>query len=290
MAIATVNFLEQNAVYRCQGGHDEQTLGAGRPVDPGRAAFAQASVRSWRRQAACAGSRLSLWDYLRAQDRPALGGFSPGDGLLRHDAVESPQRVAPSRRLGPPASSAVGQAPRVRRDRLFPRRGRFVVGACGARGKKTGPSPVDRRKNGSKHHLAVDANGIPLACILTAASRHDVTQLIPLIDAIGPIRGKVGAPLRKPQEVMADRAYQDAKREMTLCCRGIKPTIAHRGQPHGSGLGIFRYVVEQAIALLHQFRRLRTRFDKRDDIHEAFMTLGCAIMCWRRLHTSCGYF
>jgi hypothetical protein len=55
---------------------------------------------------------------------------------------------------------------------------------------------------------------------------------------------------------------------------------------HGSGLGIFRYVAEQTLALLHQFRRLRTRFDKRDDIHEAFMDLGCSMICWRRFHRS----
>ncbi len=116
-----------------------------------------------------------------------------------------------------------------------------------------------------------------------------MTQLIPLIDAIPPIKGKAGAPLRKPQEVMGDRGYHDDNRRMILSCRGIATAIARRGAPHGSGLGIFRYVVEQALALLHQFRRLRTRFDKRDDIHKAFMDLGCAMMCWRRLHNSNGY-
>jgi len=35
--------------------------------------------------------------------------------------------------------------------------------------------------------------------------------------------------------------------------------IADRGQPHGSGLGIFRRVVERTIAWLHGFRRLRIR-------------------------------
>lgn len=148
---------------------------------------------------------------------------------------------------------------------------------------------MDRRKRGSKHHLAVDANGVPLAAALTAANRHDITQLIPLIDAIPTIRGKVGAPLRKPKEVMGDRAYHDDHRRTVLSCRGIATAIARRGQPHGSGLGVFRYVVEQALALFHQFRRLRTRFDKRDDIHEAFMDIGCAMMCWRRLHNSGGY-
>ncbi len=149
---------------------------------------------------------------------------------------------------------------------------------------------MDRRKNGSKHHLAVDAEGVPLAAILTGANRHDVTQLIPLIDAIPPIGGKVGAPLRKPEEVMGDRGYDSDPHRMKLSGRGIATAIARRREEHGSGLGIFRYVVEQTIALLHQFRRLRTRFDKRDDIHEAFMMLGCAMICWRRLHSSMGYF
>jgi transposase len=131
---------------------------------------------------------------------------------------------------------------------------------------------------------------VPLATILTGANRHDVTQLIPLIDAIGSIGGKVGAPLRRPEEVMADRGYDSDPHRMQLSARGIATAIARRNTEHGSGLGIFRYVVEQTIALLHQFRRLRTRFDKRDDIHQAFMTLGCAMICWRRLHSSMTYF
>jgi transposase len=116
-----------------------------------------------------------------------------------------------------------------------------------------------------------------------------VTQLLPLIDAIPPIRGKPGAPLRKPERVQGDRAYDSDPHRMALSGRGIAPDLARRGEPHGSGLGIFRYVVEQALALLHQFRRLRTRFDKRADVHEAFMSLGCSVICWRRL-THSGYF
>jgi transposase len=141
--------------------------------------------------------------------------------------------------------------------------------------------------------LVVDAGGVPLATILTAANRHDVTQLIPLIDAIPPIAGQPiagqpGAPLRKPEEVMGDRGYDSQPHRTQLSGRNIPTAIARRREPHGSGLGIFRYVVEQTIALLHQFRRLRTRFDKRDDIHEAFMSLGCSVICWRRYNH--GYF
>ena len=47
-------------------------------------------------------------------------------------------------------------------------------------GEQTGPNPVDRGKPGSKYHLVVDRNGIPLAVRLSAANAHDATQLLPL--------------------------------------------------------------------------------------------------------------
>ena len=61
--------------------------------------------------------------------------------------------------------------------------------------------------------------------------------------------------------------------------------IARRGSGHGSGLGVYRWVVEQTFALLHWFRRLRIRWEIRDDIHGAFLTLGCALICRRRLNS-----
>ena len=134
--------------------------------------------------------------------------------------------------------------------------------------------------------MLVDARGTPLAARLTAANRHDVTQLIEMVDAIPPLRGKVGRPLRRPAMLVADRGYdaEDACRRR-LRERGITPVIARRGTGNGSGLGVWRYVVEQTIALLHQFRRLRTRFDKRDDVHESFMGLALCVICWRRLNS-----
>jgi hypothetical protein len=45
---------------------------------------------------------------------------------------------------------------------------------------------------------------------------------------------------------------------------------------NGSGLGVFRWVVERTLAGLHRFRRLALRYERRADVHEAFLTLGCA--------------
>ena len=62
---------------------------------------------------------------------------------------------------------------------------------CGlwAVGKKTGPNPTDRGKPGSKHHVLTEANGIPPSAVLTGTNRHDVTQLLHLVDAVPPVRG-----------------------------------------------------------------------------------------------------
>ncbi|RFU40489.1 IS5 family transposase [Actinomadura logoneensis] len=150
-------------------------------------------------------------------------------------------------------------------------------------GPKTGSSPVDRGRPGSKHHILTDGHGTPLALTLTGGNRNDVTQLLPLLDKVPPIRGRVGRPRSRPKRLLADRGYDHDKYRRLLWQRGVKPVIARRGTGHGSGLGVHRYVVERTIGLLHWFRRLRIRWEVRDDIHEAFMTLAAAIICWRRL-------
>ncbi|WP_367190246.1 IS5 family transposase [Burkholderia sp. Ed8] len=153
------------------------------------------------------------------------------------------------------------------------------VRAVGA-GGKTGPNPTDRARPGSKHHILVDANGVPLVAILTGANTNDVTQLLPLVDAIPPIRGVRGRPLQKPGVVYADRGYDCTRHRRALRERGIKPVIAKRRTEHGSGLGKYRWVVERTHSWLHNFRRLRTRFERRAYIHEAFLKLGCSLICW----------
>jgi transposase len=162
---------------------------------------------------------------------------------------------------------------------LVARDRRFLFRARRAWRKKTGPNPTDRGKAGSKHHLITDANGIPLAVTLTAANAHDVTQLEPLLDAIPPVRGKPGRPRRKPDRVQGDRAYDSEPHRRRLRERRIEPVLAKRNTAHGSGLGKHRWVVERTISWLHQFRRLRIRYERRDDIHKAFLHLGCAILC-----------
>ena len=112
-----------------------------------------------------------------------------------------------------------------------------------------------------------------------------MTQLLPLIEAIPPIKGQVGAPLSKPAQVIGDRGYDSDPHRMKLSGKGIRPTIARRGTDHGSGLGIFRWVVERTLAWLHQARRLRVRYDRTAAIHEAFVKLRCGMICFGLLYS-----
>lgn len=128
-----------------------------------------------------------------------------------------------------------------------------------------------------------DANGVPLAARLTGANRHDVTQLLPLVDAIPPISGHRGRPRTKPDAVQGDRAYDSEPHRKILRSRRIKPILANRRTEHGSGLGVHRWVIERTLSWLHQYRRLRVRYERRADIHEAFLSLGCALVCWKCL-------
>ena len=76
-----------------------------------------------------------------------------------------------------------------------------------------------------------------------------------------------------------DRAYDSEPHRRELRSRGIEPVLAKRRTQHGSGLGKYRWVVERTLSWLHQFRRLRIRFERRYDIHEAFLSIGCALIC-----------
>ncbi|KOV74081.1 transposase [Streptomyces sp. AS58] len=97
-----------------------------------------------------------------------------------------------------------------------------------------------------------------------------------MVGAVGPARS-----------FLADRGYDHDRYRRLLCSRGIRPVIAKRGEPLGTGLGIFRYVVERTIAWLHGFRRLRIRWERRDDIHEAFLGLGVCLITRRHVQRLC---
>jgi transposase InsO family protein len=127
----------------------------------------------------------------------------------------------------------------------------------------------------------VDGDGVPLASRVSGANVHDVCGLLPTVVAC-PL-GDHGTRERLPERLYGDRAYGSAGHEGILRWLGVEPVFARPRTPHGSGLGRYRYVVERTLADIHQNRRLRVRYERRDDIHQAFLTLACVKLCWYRL-------
>ena len=116
-------------------------------------------------------------------------------------------------------------------------------------GESTGPNPTVRAKAGTKHHIVCDKNGVLLTCIITGANVNDTTTLETLVDAIPPIRGKRGRPLRRPKKIHADKAYDSRKNRLVCRKRNITPRIARRGKDSSSRLGKHRWVVERTFCL-----------------------------------------
>ena len=111
--------------------------------------------------------------------------------------------------------------------------------------------------------------------------------MAPTLDAIPPVRGKRGRPRRRPDKVHADKAYDARARRRECRARGIVPRIARRGIESSEKLGRHRWVAERTHAWLHNFRRLRIRYERRDDIYEAFTTLGEALVTLNQCRRFC---
>jgi transposase len=151
-------------------------------------------------------------------------------------------------------------------------------------GAGTGPSPVDRRKAGEKTAVLVERHGVPLVTRSAGANASDHHQLFPTLLQFPRVGGKPGRPKELPDELYADRGFDDEAARRLLRWLGVEPRIARRKVAHGSGLGKVRWVVERTIGWLKGLRRLRVRYDRRAVIREAWMTLAASVICFRLLH------
>ena len=131
--------------------------------------------------------------------------------------------------------------------------------------------------------MVTDRQGIPLAELTTAANVNETTVLERLLDSIPPVRGKVGRPRRRPKKLHADKGYRSRRNQRVLRRRGIQSRIARPGIESSERLGRHRWVVERTIAWINQMRRLIIRYERRDDIYDAFHDLGCALICFNFL-------
>lgn len=119
--------------------------------------------------------------------------------------------------------------------------------------------------------------------MLTPANIHDSTVFEKLIDSVAPIKGAKGRPRKRPDKLHADKGYDYPRCRRFLRERGIKVRIARRGMESSERLGCWRWVVERTFSWMAYCRRLVVRYERRADIHEAFLQLACALICFKRL-------
>ena len=133
----------------------------------------------------------------------------------------------------------------------------------------------------------VDAQGLPLAIQLGPANEHDSKRFEELLDSIQPVSGRRGPPRKRPTKLHADKGYDFPRCRRACRDRSITPRIARRGLESRERLGRYRWIVERTLAWLHQFRRLAVRYERRSDIHRAFLSLACALISLKFVERFC---
>ena len=135
---------------------------------------------------------------------------------------------------------------------------------------------ADRAKRGTKYNVAVDGDGVPVACVATAANLNDTLVFERLFLAAYAVMARI-------RTVFADKGY-DAEHHRELCrIFGVQPRIYQRGQPPGSGLGQRRWPVERSNAWVLENKRLALRYDRLGFIIQSLLQSACIFLVAKRL-------
>ena len=156
----------------------------------------------------------------------------------------------------------------------------LILDSCSVRAKRggdlSGPNPTDRRKRGTKYHVAVTGDGVPVACAATAANVNDTLLFERLFLTAFAVVARIGT-------VFADKGY-DAGGNRELCrAFGAEPRLHKRGQPRGSGLGERRWPVERSQAWLLENKRLALRYDRLGFVVQSLLQAACLFLVAGRL-------
>jgi putative transposase len=149
----------------------------------------------------------------------------------------------------------------------------------------TGHNPTDRSKLGTKRHILTDKKGIPLSAIITSANTHDVTVAIETVDSMVIKRPSSKLKYKQKQNLCVDKAYHSKEIEQEIVKRGYIPHIRHRREER-----IFyrkyparRWVVERTNSWQNKFRKLFTRYEKKDENYLTLVKLANSIIIYRRI-------
>jgi putative transposase len=147
--------------------------------------------------------------------------------------------------------------------------------------EKTGKSPVDRKKLGTKRSIIVEGSGIPIGYALDAGNRHDSKLFEASIRSI-PLF------LLQPnyKEMHLDKAYDSKTIQTILFNFYYVPRISKNKRRSKQSVslktGKKRWIVESTHSWMNRFRRLLIRFEKSAKNYIALMQFAFSIIIFNR--------
>src|SRR4029077_12731512 len=97
------------------------------------------------------------------------------------------------------------------------------------RGEMSGPNPTEVSKLGTKRHVLIDGQGIPLSVVITAANTHDMNAAMHTLNNIA-VKRPFSKIYRKKQNLYLDKGYDFQEIEDCVIKKGYLPHIRHRGE------------------------------------------------------------
>ena len=159
-------------------------------------------------------------------------------------------------------------------------------------------STADRSKLGTKRHILINKNGIPLSVVITSASTHDVKLVLDVVDNtvikrhISSLKTKDAR--TKKQHLCLDKAYNSKPKEQEIVKRGYVlhlPYKRKRGEVRKETEKISnrkkhparRWVVERTNSWHNRFRKLFTRYEKKVENYLGLVQFSCCIIVYRKI-------
>ncbi len=139
--------------------------------------------------------------------------------------------------------------------------------------------------------VVVERAGVPLGVSVASASPAEVTLAEATLATISVPRGGPGRPRKKPERVIADRAYDSDPLRTRLGRRAMELICPHRinrvRPPTQDGRKLRRYrrrwIVERTIAWIGNFRRLNVRYERQTSMYLAFIPFAWPLIALRGL-------
>jgi len=126
-----------------------------------------------------------------------------------------------------------------------------------------------------------------LSVVITSANTHDVTVAIDIVDSMVIKRSSSSKPKhnQKKENLCLDKAYHSKEIEQEIVKRRYIPHIRHRREEkkRNKKHPARRWVVERTNSWHNRFRKLFTRYEKKDENYLGLVQLANSLIVYRRI-------